>query len=166
MRYFSGSQPMVRGPSAAICLVVCDQRLFSIFKGYKHTNRSILAIFHGTIFNGGPRPRNKICKGSLSMKKLRTAEILSQSEFLEENCYDKTWINIVPVYKLVSRHDFWVELRNSKDLHYITKSTQIIKCFIYWEMLLADLPQRRQDSLWEPRQTATLSKWSTQCCSS
>src|SRR6218665_2678039 len=59
--------------SVTIYLVVREQRLFFIFQKYKHTNRPILAIFHATIFSGGPRPRDKVCKWSSSIKKLRTA---------------------------------------------------------------------------------------------
>jgi len=32
--------------SADVCLAVREQRLFFIFKGYKHTTRPIEAIFH------------------------------------------------------------------------------------------------------------------------
>ena len=55
--------------------------LWSPIKGYfifckdinTHTDIPILAIFHGTIFSDGPRPRDKICKWSASLKRLRTA---------------------------------------------------------------------------------------------
>ena len=46
--------------SAAICLVVREQKVLFYFQGYKHTNRAILTIFHGSIFSGCPQPREKI----------------------------------------------------------------------------------------------------------
>ena len=49
--------------------------LLFILYSYKHTNRRIVAIFHGTIFSGGPRPREKIFKWSSILIRLRTAAL-------------------------------------------------------------------------------------------
>ena len=59
--------------SAAICLVVSEQRLLFDFLRIEIQKQTNLTIFHGTIFGDGPRPRDKICKWLLSLKRLRTA---------------------------------------------------------------------------------------------
>src|SRR6218665_434363 len=55
---------------------------FFITHEYKYTKRPILAIFHGTIFSGGKRPRDKIFKWSSCLKELTTADLV-HSCFIE-----------------------------------------------------------------------------------
>ena len=57
--------------SAAICLVVREQRLLYILQGYyKHKQTNF-----GTIFSGGPQLRDKMCKWFLSLKWLSTVAL-------------------------------------------------------------------------------------------
>src|SRR6218665_3195744 len=48
---------------------------FFITHEYKYTSRPILANFHGTIFSGGKRPRDKIFNWSSSLKGFTTADL-------------------------------------------------------------------------------------------
>ena len=57
-----------------------DNKSGGQIKDINTQNRPILAIFHFTMYNGGPQPRDKICKCSLHLKKLRSADSATEKE--------------------------------------------------------------------------------------